>query len=39
MCVDDPWKKLFGVLELIGKHLGWEQYLTTYGNNWYYIYF
>ncbi|KAF2903241.1 hypothetical protein ILUMI_02937 [Ignelater luminosus] len=32
--VEDPWKKLFGVLELTGRHLGWETYLTNFGNNW-----
>ncbi|KAK4883162.1 hypothetical protein RN001_006481 [Aquatica leii] len=32
--VDDPWRKLFGIIELTGRHLGWESYLTTFGNNW-----
>ncbi|KAF5298601.1 hypothetical protein FQR65_LT09696 [Abscondita terminalis] len=32
--VEDPWKKLFGILELTGRHLGWESYLTAFGSNW-----
>ncbi|KAF5294624.1 hypothetical protein FQA39_LY02756 [Lamprigera yunnana] len=34
MNVDDPWKKLFGIVELTGRHLGWESYLATFGKNW-----
>lgn len=32
--IDEPWNRLFGVLELVGKHLGWEGYMTHYGKNW-----
>ncbi|XP_031333411.1 integrator complex subunit 10 [Photinus pyralis] len=32
--VDDPWKKLFAVIELTGRHLGWESYLITFSPNW-----
>ncbi|CAH1174144.1 unnamed protein product [Phaedon cochleariae] len=32
--IEDPWGKLFGVLEFIGKQLNWEPYLTNFTTNW-----
>ncbi|XP_018329215.1 integrator complex subunit 10 isoform X2 [Agrilus planipennis] len=32
--IDKPWQRLFDLLEIIGKHLGWETYLTNFKNNW-----
>lgn len=32
--IDDCWAKLYSILELIGKHLGWERYLTNLGATW-----
>lgn len=29
----EPWQKLFDVLELTGKQLGWDPYLITYPNS------
>lgn len=31
---DQPWTKLYSVLEFTGKHLGWEPFLTNFGSNW-----
>lgn len=32
---EQPWVKLFGILDFIGRQLGWEPYLTNVGGNWY----
>lgn len=32
--IDDGWTKLYSILELIGKHLNWERYLTNLGTGW-----
>ena len=32
--VEDPWQKLFAVIEFIGKQLEWEHYLVNFGSNW-----
>ncbi|XP_018566240.1 integrator complex subunit 10 [Anoplophora glabripennis] len=32
--IEDPWIKLFGVMEFIGKQLNWESYLTNFTTNW-----
>ncbi|XP_049820530.1 integrator complex subunit 10 isoform X2 [Aethina tumida] len=32
--MDDPWKKLFHILEFIGKQLNWDPFLTNFKNNW-----
>lgn len=34
MKIDDCWSKLYSILELIGRHLGWERYLTSLGAAW-----
>lgn len=31
---EQPWIKLFGVLDFVGRQLGWEPYLTNIGVNW-----
>ncbi|KAJ8939787.1 hypothetical protein NQ314_010991 [Rhamnusium bicolor] len=31
--IEDPWSKLFGVMEFIGKQLNWEPYLTNFTSN------
>lgn len=31
--ISDPWQRLFGVLELTGRQLGWDSYLITYSNS------
>ncbi|KAJ8985663.1 hypothetical protein NQ317_015159 [Molorchus minor] len=32
--IEDPWTKLFGVMEFIGKQLNWEPYLINFTTNW-----
>ncbi|KAJ8914953.1 hypothetical protein NQ315_002477 [Exocentrus adspersus] len=32
--VEDPWTRLFGIIEFIGKQLNWEPYLTNFTTNW-----
>lgn len=32
MKIDDCWLRLYGSLELIGRLLNWERYLTNFGN-------
>lgn len=32
--VSEPWVKLFEILDLTGKHLGWDPFLTNIGPNW-----
>ncbi|CAH0553252.1 unnamed protein product [Brassicogethes aeneus] len=32
--MDDPWKKLFAIVEFIGNQLGWEPGLINFRNNW-----
>lgn len=34
---EQPWIKLFGILEFVGRHLGWEPYLTNININWYFL--
>lgn len=31
--ITDPWQRLYGVLELLGRQLGWDMYLVNYGNS------
>jgi hypothetical protein len=32
--IEDPWRRLFSVIEFIGKQLEWEPYLVNFSNNW-----
>ncbi|CAH1993576.1 unnamed protein product [Acanthoscelides obtectus] len=32
--IEEPWIKLFGVLEFIGNQLNWEPYLINFGKEW-----
>ncbi|KAG5882634.1 hypothetical protein JTB14_001824 [Gonioctena quinquepunctata] len=32
--IEDPWAKLFGVVEFIGNQLSWEPYLINFTTNW-----
>ncbi|XP_047544640.1 integrator complex subunit 10 [Vanessa atalanta] len=31
--ITDPWQRLYGVLELLGRQLGWDSYLVNYSNS------
>ncbi|XP_050675791.1 integrator complex subunit 10 [Leptidea sinapis] len=31
--ITDPWQRLYAVLDLLGKQLGWEPYLQNYSNS------
>ncbi|XP_050361651.1 integrator complex subunit 10 [Nymphalis io] len=31
--ITDPWQRLYGVLELLGRQLGWDSYLVNYNNS------
>ncbi|CAG4944849.1 unnamed protein product [Colias eurytheme] len=31
--ITDPWQRLFGVLDLLGRQLGWDPYLVNYANS------
>ncbi|KAJ0181833.1 hypothetical protein K1T71_002555 [Dendrolimus kikuchii] len=31
--ITDPWQRLYGVLDLLGRQLGWDPYLVYYGNS------
>ncbi|CAK1549889.1 unnamed protein product [Leptosia nina] len=30
--ISDPWQRLYGVLDLLGRQLSWDTYLVTYSN-------
>lgn len=32
--IEDPWKRLFEIIHFIGRHLGWEPYLTEFTPDW-----
>lgn len=32
--MEQPWSKLFKVLEMSGKVLGWDHGLISFGNSW-----
>ncbi|XP_013133694.1 PREDICTED: integrator complex subunit 10 [Papilio polytes] len=31
--ITDPWQRLYGVLDLLGRQLGWDTYLVNYTNS------
>lgn len=31
--ITDPWQRLYGVLDLLGRQLGWDPYLVYYSNS------
>ncbi|XP_072936556.1 integrator complex subunit 10 [Epargyreus clarus] len=31
--ITDPWQRLYGVLDLLGRQLGWDTYLVNYSNS------
>lgn len=31
--IPDPWQRLYGVLDLLGRQLGWDSFLVTYSNS------
>ncbi|CAG9099274.1 unnamed protein product [Plutella xylostella] len=31
--ISDPWQRLYGVLELLGRQLGWDMYFVNYNNS------
>ncbi|KAI8427843.1 hypothetical protein MSG28_002227 [Choristoneura fumiferana] len=31
--ISDPWQRLYGVLDLLGRQLGWDSYLINYNNS------
>ncbi|CAK1603160.1 unnamed protein product [Parnassius mnemosyne] len=31
--ISDPWQRLYGVLDLLGRQLGWDTYLVNYSNS------
>ncbi|KAI5641490.1 integrator complex subunit 10 [Phthorimaea operculella] len=31
--ITDPWQRLYGVLDLLGRQLGWDSYLVHYSNS------
>lgn len=31
--ISDPWQRLHGVLDLLGRQLGWDSYLVNYSNS------
>lgn len=31
--IPDPWQRLYGVLDLLGKQLGWDSFLVNYSNS------
>lgn len=31
--ITDPWQRLYSVLDLLGRQLNWDSYLTTYSNS------
>lgn len=31
--ITDPWQRLYGVLDLLGRQLGWDPYLVNYSNS------
>lgn len=31
--ITDPWQRLYGILELLGRQLGWDSYLVNYSNS------
>ncbi|XP_049865051.1 integrator complex subunit 10 [Pectinophora gossypiella] len=31
--IADPWQRLYGVLDLLGRQLGWDSYLVNYSNS------